>query len=86
MQHVSGSSLHLYPLLPFQQGESPEKIKERDAVEIGRFSRLKISRLAPYQDLLRIGKSRKDAIFFDVGSCCKSHSNTYISPKMTSSS
>ena len=54
--------------------------------DIGYFLRLKISRLPPYQDLLKIGKSRKDAIFLDIGSCREDHSNMSMSPKMTLSS
>jgi len=33
------------------------------------FAKLKMWRLSPYQDLLRTGKSRKDAIFLDIGCC-----------------
>jgi len=33
------------------------------------FAKLKISRLPPYQDLLKIGKLRSGAIFLDIGSC-----------------
>jgi hypothetical protein len=35
--------------------------------------RLKMWRLSPYQDLLKIGKSRGGAIFLDIGSCGKNH-------------
>ena len=45
------------------------------------FSRLRICRQSQYQDLLKIGKSRKGAIFLDVGSCCENHNNTSISLK-----
>ena len=78
-------SLSLYPLLPFRKVSLKSK-RDMDAVEIGYSPRLKISRMPSYQDLLKIGKSRKDAIFLDIGSCCENHSNTSISPKMTSSS
>ncbi|KAH9964211.1 hypothetical protein BC827DRAFT_1189690 [Russula dissimulans] len=33
------------------------------------FTKLKISRLFPYQDLLKIGKQRNEPIFLDIGSC-----------------
>ena len=43
--------------------------------------RLRICRQSQYQDLLKIGKSRKGAIFLDVGSCCENLNNTSISLK-----
>ncbi|KAI0257018.1 hypothetical protein BJV78DRAFT_1116611 [Lactifluus subvellereus] len=33
------------------------------------FARPKISRLPPYQDLLKLGRERNGAIFLDIGSC-----------------
>jgi hypothetical protein len=36
--------------------------------------------LSPYQDLLRIGKSRKGAIFLDIGSSGENHMRS-ISPR-----
>jgi hypothetical protein len=84
--HVSGSLLPLYPLLRFHKVSILKRERNADVVDIGYFIRLKISRLSPYQDLLKIGKSRKDAIFLDIGSCREDHRNMSISPKMTSSS
>ena len=31
--------------------------------------------------MLKIGKSRKDTIFLDIGSCREDHSNKSVSPK-----
>ena len=36
-------------------------------------------RLSPYQDLLRTGKSRKEAIFLDIGSCGEKRGNARLS-------
>lgn len=33
--------------------------------------RLKISRLFPYKNLLKLGRERDGAIFLDIGCCCK---------------
>ena len=42
-------------------------------------------RLSPYQDLLRTGKSRKEAVFLDIGSCGEKR-GTLVSQKMLKSS
>jgi hypothetical protein len=35
--------------------------------------RLKVSRLPVYKRVLELSRERKDAIFLDVGCCCKRH-------------
>ena len=64
----------MYSLLRFHKVSVLRRERNADVVEIQYFLRLKVSRLPPYQDLLKIGKSRKDAIFLDIGSCCEDHS------------
>ena len=62
------------------QSEYLKKKKKRgSSFEMGYFPRLKMWRLSPYQDLLRTGKSRKDAIFLDLGSCGENRGNSSIS-------
>ena len=64
----TGFSLPLHPQVPFRK-VSTRKRDAETVFEMGHSPRLKMCRLSPYQDLLRTGKSRKEAIFLDIGSC-----------------
>jgi len=45
------------------------KVHPYPCIQFFTFTRLKISRLFPYQDLLKIGKQRNEPILLDIGSC-----------------
>lgn len=52
-------------------------------VAIGQLSRrLQISRVPAYTQLLELGRARPDAIFLEVGCCCKSSARFLILVRM----